>query len=745
MTGPAASELRVHGVGGSHGPRMLGFESAEDVVVVGEGVGGTSVLARRHDRSVESYDWGDLTSGSGTRALWVLLLPFTLINVAGWMHPPVGRTSLRKVKWNRGLVHVLSVLVTAAYVVTLGTIVVDLLGWQWVRHIRLPADPTRYGEGAAPLPSTLGAQRIGMWVGLVVLLGVIVAVTKLAGKSQDGFEGYPPKPQVEGAAGEERWGADEKLDGRGFFLHPTAARRRLSVHKAALFITWGGICVWSWFRAYRFSGNPPDRLEVGGLNGFTSVAGLVVILLLALCSWRNGRRTGERWVRCAPAIASVLGLALLNAVAAGTHLLLLKRLNDWPKRPAGAAMAASPEVALVDVWGAVTLALVVAAAVFVWRRSKAPPAKVKDRRSPPGHRPDGADPAMRTSIAQTRYLARWAHRAGGVALTFSLLLVVTYVVVVSWRGLFDRGEGFRPWLPAPTLDDLQGNNARAYLYRVGAYVLPFLVLFLVTLVSKSYRGARTFASTLWDVLTFWPRRFSPLAVRPYAERAVPELRGRIDYHVREEGHPVVVSAHSQGSILSFAALSSLAPDDLRRVGFVTYGSPITTIFAVFFPAYFGTDEVARLRKGLAGPGKDLQRWRNFYRLTDPIGGPIFTSGADPGDQELPDPGDRVLADPYDGPAGPRPADDPSARTRPPTVGSDRRALVLRTGAGAQALGPGPPFGPGLLTGPDFRTTARPRAGPAGSSCRRGRRRCTSASRRRPLACRARPRPRRREP
>jgi len=57
----------VHGVGGSHGPRMLGFDSAHDVVVVGEGVGGTSVLARRNDPSVESYEWGDLTSGTGIR------------------------------------------------------------------------------------------------------------------------------------------------------------------------------------------------------------------------------------------------------------------------------------------------------------------------------------------------------------------------------------------------------------------------------------------------------------------------------------------------------------------------------------------------------------------------------------------------------------------------------------------------------------------------------------------------------
>ena len=34
----------------------------------------------------ESYSWGGLTSGRASRALWLLLLPFALANLAGWMH-----------------------------------------------------------------------------------------------------------------------------------------------------------------------------------------------------------------------------------------------------------------------------------------------------------------------------------------------------------------------------------------------------------------------------------------------------------------------------------------------------------------------------------------------------------------------------------------------------------------------------------------------------------------------------------
>ena len=642
---PGASELRVHGVGGSHGPRMLGFESADDIVVVGEGGGGTSVFARHGDRSVESYDWGDLTSGSGTRALWVLLLPFTLVNVAGWTHPPVDRTSLRKVKWVRRWVHALSALLTATYVITLGTVVVDLVGWRWVRRFSLPTDDARYLAGT--LPSTLTAQRVGMFVGLGVLLLVILVVVKVAGNSQYGFEDRAPgAPTGRGLTGREPWGDEERLDGPGFFFHPRSASDRLRAHKVVLYLTWAVVCGWSVFHAYRFSGGPRTRLDVDGLNGYTSVAAVVAILALGAISWRNGRQPGERWVRCAPAIAVILGFAVLNAVSSGTHLLLLTRLNDWPKRPALAAMAAGPEVALADVWAALTLGLVVAAAVFLVARRLTPPADVTPRHSPPGHPLDGADSALRQAIAENRFLARWTHRCGGVALAVAVTLLVTYTGVVGWRGFLHRGGPFATSLPVPTPAQLKG-----VLFRLGAYVLPFLVLFLVRLVSKSYRGARTIASTLWDVLTFWPRRFSPLAVRPYAERAVPELRGRIAYHVEERGHPLVVSAHSQGSILSFAALAPLPPAALGRVGFVTYGSPVTTIFATFFPAYFGTAEVERLRRQLAVPGGDLLGWRNFYRLTDPIGGPVFLSDTGSADCELPDPFDGS-AEGFDSPTTP---------------------------------------------------------------------------------------------
>lgn len=35
----------------------------------------------------EAYCWSNLTSGNGSRALWLLLLPFMVVNLAHWMRP----------------------------------------------------------------------------------------------------------------------------------------------------------------------------------------------------------------------------------------------------------------------------------------------------------------------------------------------------------------------------------------------------------------------------------------------------------------------------------------------------------------------------------------------------------------------------------------------------------------------------------------------------------------------------------
>jgi len=616
---------------------MLGFDSPHDVVVVGEGIGGTAVLARRDDPSVESYDWGNLTSGTGSKPFWVFLLPFTLINLAGWMHPPDGAAPRRLVGAVRALVHILSLLLTAMYVFTFGIILVDLMGYQWAARLAAKDDGT--GPVAAAT-KVLTEQKLGVALGLVALAAVVGALVYTAGASQLAFENQKLSSLQDMDRPRGRpWGADEKLDHQGFFFHPRSARIRFRIHLAVAGACYLMVCGLAVYRLSHTGSVPPTVLNVGDLLAVCSAVAYVAVGLLWATSLGAKRSAGERWTRSGPAIAATLAFGLVNAVVSGAILLLIKQLNKWPNRPAGApVLKGGPDVNLVDVWGGLVIAFGLAALILgvivIFRPPESTEDVTPDRGSGPGCQIDGLPGGLRKSVARSRYFSALAKRGGLIVFVVAFAIYVTGVVAVTFRVDWK----WFPRLPAPT-------HTGAPLYQVGAYVLPALALLVVQAVRKGRKGARTFASTLWDVFTFWPRRFSPLAVRPYSERAVPELQGRILHHTRdkEDPCPLVLGVHSQGSILAFAALSPMTAEQLQRVALVTYGCPVSTIYSMFFPAYFGPTQVAALRDKLPAPAADLAGWRNFYRRTDPIGGPVFGHTTTP---EY----DTEVFDPFKGPA-----------------------------------------------------------------------------------------------
>jgi hypothetical protein len=122
---------------------------------------------------------------------------------------------------------------------------------------------------------------------------------------------------------------------------------------------------------------------------------------------------------------------------------------------------------------------------------------------------------------------------------------------------------------------------------------------------------------------------------------------------------VVVSAHSQGTVIAAALVLQLEPQQRHHVRLLTYGSPLQRVYARYFPAYLG--ERAMRRIGQVMPTRQLDEqpvgtgttwsWRNLFRPSDPIGGPIFyaydISDCDTGDVDwqLLDPAiDRVPGD-----------------------------------------------------------------------------------------------------
>lgn len=78
----AYSELRVHGMSGTP-PRDLlysdpvSYDRSDPFARIYE--------SNRDGKEVKAFHWGSLTSGSRITAFWLLLMPFMLANLAGWM------------------------------------------------------------------------------------------------------------------------------------------------------------------------------------------------------------------------------------------------------------------------------------------------------------------------------------------------------------------------------------------------------------------------------------------------------------------------------------------------------------------------------------------------------------------------------------------------------------------------------------------------------------------------------------
>ncbi|MDR1999809.1 MAG: hypothetical protein LBQ06_07745 [Frankiaceae bacterium] len=181
-----------------------------------------------------------------------------------------------------------------------------------------------------------------------------------------------------------------------------------------------------------------------------------------------------------------------------------------------------------------------------------------------------------------------------------------------------------------------------YLQKTGAYLTVAALLGLVALGAAALRTPATRRSVgiLWDIASFWPRAAHPLAAPCYAERTGPDLGTRMRYHIGGDGGGrVLLSGHSQGSVISAAAIFQLDPPRRGAVGLLTYGCVLRRLYGRFFPAYFGASELESLRLILDDTPPDdspsgrsrATRWRNLWRHTDTLGGAVFGGPPQPKD------------------------------------------------------------------------------------------------------------------
>ena len=137
-------ELRVHGVSGTPPEALLGHPHVTQVA--GDAfsrffrpVGSDGQQVHAEDGHViEGYHWGQFTSGSWRAGLWLILVPFGLINAAQFMLP--GFTDRRSKILHTivgALLRLLALLLTCLMTFASAFVLIDLLAWRWAPKARM--------------------------------------------------------------------------------------------------------------------------------------------------------------------------------------------------------------------------------------------------------------------------------------------------------------------------------------------------------------------------------------------------------------------------------------------------------------------------------------------------------------------------------------------------------------------------------------------------------------------------------
>lgn len=196
------TEIVVHGVGGATPPAMLGEPVVQQVTgdeVAGMWRGADRDVAKDGDRRLhrEAYSWGGLTSRALSSALWIVLVPFALFNLAGWMALGRPRTDDRpgpdwRIAYQQALVRVLGLAATLTYVLFVAQVAMDLGTWQCIQvdDCRLRSWPSGVSPALAGHPA-----RAVVLAALVPLLGVAV-LSVLARQTTRLYEDYRPGHQA---------------------------------------------------------------------------------------------------------------------------------------------------------------------------------------------------------------------------------------------------------------------------------------------------------------------------------------------------------------------------------------------------------------------------------------------------------------------------------------------------------------------------------------------------------------------
>lgn len=625
-------ELRIHGVGGA--PATDNLETPSVLQVAGDAQagffrpwypGGTGVGRRR----VEAYCWGGLNYRASWSALWLMLLPFGLVNVAHWALPVSTNRSLTAA--SRALLRLLALTLTATFVATTAYVLGDLLAWQ--------------AAETGSLWSWLGwFTRLSIGVRLAIaMLAALVVVGGLWWLSLRTQGKYEMRESGRDAPDDPNWA----LSARSFWCgeRPLVRQRMAHLTVSAATVLFVEVLPHSsvnWLRVTLM-------IVAGGLA--------LVATITVLTSWTD---------RAASAGATVTRTDdTLNIVAWGSlalaALIACARIGWRPVRD-DAAIPYDPELQVILLFVGLGLVLVLLAFVAAQRPWGQPDVMGKGFASVGVAalatlvssifggtlimtvtnvlaRPTALKPSIEhAQVGSTVLTVPTTAFACGLAFAVTLLSVVgvgvvmlvirskiahhlrtcngdgTLAVVYTDRGADPAGVTDRAarkatattWATSKLTDFAAGAlfgvvvptgitllvyeicllakrstawvaTTATYGTTAGVFVTGAFLLYLRSALTNSMKRKRF--GFFWDVVTFWPRACHPFGPPSYAERSVPEVVARIRRIVGgsagDAGDPAVAQQAAEVVVASLVPNLHETHSPVLLVGY-SQGAPIAT-------------------------------------------------------------------------------------------------------------------------------------------------------------------------
>lgn len=312
-------ELRIHGVSGTPPETMLG--SAHVGQVAGEAFGRvfrpTSALNEpvrpAPEHVLEGYHWGQFTSGSWRQGLWLLVVPFGLVNAAQFTLPrPVGAAAKVWHFVTGALLRLIGLALTCTFTLSVVLVLMDVVAWQWA---------------AAGLPAV--PSNVALALGLAASAAVVVLLYTFGARL-----GSTTEPDAREASGVSS-AAESDLARPGFYRGDVDAPALRQLHTAAGLAL---VALVGLDAAYAVSGGAFTGTARSTTIVLLAVLGVLVTFLgdpegsasVALgarqVSLRRRWRSVVRWLGW-PLVAAALALLMIAAVRVldGTRVVAATR------------------------------------------------------------------------------------------------------------------------------------------------------------------------------------------------------------------------------------------------------------------------------------------------------------------------------------------------------------------------------------------------------------------------------------